>query len=139
MEIVRLISMTDFVIEQRKNKDTDNIRRFWACERYAEFLMQPLKLEMFVPCDNEGNVLETTRKPLSPASDEDWDKWNEYTNAKVKVLFEGFEVCNRNSEMDCVVNKNFHLSTDFKHVKTVEHLISRSIIYLSPIAINRLK
>jgi hypothetical protein len=54
----KLITMTDFVLLMRESEDKDNIRRFWACERYAKFLKQPLELWMFIPCDKEGNALE---------------------------------------------------------------------------------
>lgn len=45
---MKLISMTDFVILMRSNKEKDNIRRFWACEKYAKFLKQSLILDMFI-------------------------------------------------------------------------------------------
>ena len=56
-----LIPMTDFVLEQlnEQNSRTKPMREvFNSLEKYAKFLKQPLKLEMFVPCDEEGNVLE---------------------------------------------------------------------------------
>jgi|688.fasta_scaffold717292_3 hypothetical protein len=75
-----LISMTDFVLEQRKIFKTDNIRRFWACENYAKFLKQPLELWMFVPCDSEDNVLE---EPIS-------HQLETYEKAKERCLFHGY-------------------------------------------------
>ena len=67
---------------------------------YATFIKQPLKLEMFVPCDEDGNVWEY------PPTKEEWE-WAQkdsadaeqsfkqkeyyYEKAKEKVLFEGFE------------------------------------------------
>ena len=53
-------------------------------------------------------------------------------------IFEGFTICNRNEEMDCVVNKDFHLSTDFSYTKLVEDLVSRADIYLTPESIKRI-
>ena len=56
-----LVPMTDFVLEQlnEQNSITKPMREvFNSLEKYATFLRQPLKLEMFVPCDEEGNVLE---------------------------------------------------------------------------------
>ena len=44
---MKLIPMTDFVFLMRENKEKDNIRRFWTCEKYAMFLRQPLNLDMF--------------------------------------------------------------------------------------------
>lgn len=76
-DMEKLISMTDFVFLMRENKEKDNIRRFWACERYAKFLKQPLKLEMFVPCVN-GELFNYSKHGNA-----------EYEQAKEKVLFEG--------------------------------------------------
>lgn len=47
---------------------------------YDKFIEQPLKLEMFVPCDEDGNVLNQKLCDFS-----------KYQQAKEKVLFEGFE------------------------------------------------
>ena len=104
-----LIPMTDFVIEIDENKPKfKNFSSF--CEinqyerngydkirNYATFLQQPLKLEMFVPCDDKGNVWEY------PPTKEEWE-WAQkdsadaeqsfkqkeyyYEKAKEKVLFE---------------------------------------------------
>lgn len=52
---MKLISMTDFVIQQRSELMFKELGK--ACCKYADFLKQPLKLEMFVPCDEDGNVL----------------------------------------------------------------------------------
>lgn len=54
---MKLISMTDFVLEQAK-KDLSAETTANNCISYAQFLKQPLKLEMFVTCDDEGNILE---------------------------------------------------------------------------------
>ena len=62
---MKLISMTDFVLEQKeklKNSEQGfNIEKYDfiinVCN-YAKFLKQPLEQFMFVPCDENGNVLE---------------------------------------------------------------------------------
>ena len=50
--IMKLISMVDFVLEQNKILETyvNHLRRplFERCVNYANFLKQPLKLEMFI-------------------------------------------------------------------------------------------
>jgi len=86
--------MTDFVLEQRlKCKGEANAFSINIIN-YALFLKKPLKLEMFVCVDDEGNVL--LGKPLSPATDEEWDRWEKeqpiYQQAKEKVLFEDWAV-----------------------------------------------
>jgi hypothetical protein len=82
---MKLIEMVDFVLEQKQNLEIGKDFIKVVCN-YANFLNQPRKLEMFVPCDDERNVLD---RPL-------FDEKNlpygiKYDKAKEKVLFEGFE------------------------------------------------
>lgn len=80
-----LISMTDFVLEQLSIKQsTSEFKEI--VKNYANFLKQPLKLEMFVPCDKDGDVIPDkenhfTRKELQ-----------EYQEARERCLFKGFEI-----------------------------------------------
>ena len=64
----KLISMTDFILEQRMTSEEVNASSFQQIQNhintyydkvyaYANFLKQPLKLEMFVPCV-EGEPIE---------------------------------------------------------------------------------
>ena len=100
---MRLVSMTDFVLKQNKILETyvNHLRKplFEKIVNYAAFLKQPLKLEMFVPCDEEGNVLEEPKRwkdylqyPDSFDGNKEWDELYDYQQAKEKVLFEGFEI-----------------------------------------------
>lgn len=89
----KLISMTDFVLE-KKASHTQIIR-------YAQFLKQPLSLGMFVPCDDEGNILK------EPVDDSDRGRCEydllkkltfkenseKYQQAKDRILFEGYTYC----------------------------------------------
>lgn len=92
--------MTDFVMQEFDYRNgehyeydsNDNDTLLKKVINYANFLKQHLTLSMFVPCDEEGNVL--LGKPLSPAEDSEWIRWeNEqesFFEAREKVLFEGF-------------------------------------------------
>lgn len=84
---MKLISMTDFILEQEAKLEKSYKVAEKAIEsifRYANFLKQPLTLGMFVPCDKNGNVLN-----------EKICDYNKYHQAKECVLFEGFYVhCN---------------------------------------------
>ena len=83
-----LIPMTDFVLkltEQDEYSAIEILDRFADISRYAMFLKQPLKLEMFVPCDEDGNVLEYF--PIHRFADNP-EKYRRYKKAKEKVLFE---------------------------------------------------
>ena len=97
---MKLISMTDFVLEQEKLNQKNTSRLACLCANYAQFLKQPLTLGMFVPCDLDGNVLEEPSK-----KDMEWFKGLaygdfscdytrifEFIEAKERVLFEGFEI-----------------------------------------------
>lgn len=88
---MELISMTDFVLE-RQGKILNSELGCLAIY-YASFLKQPLKLEMFIPCDKDGNVLEEPQmRPERNSFDEedmDYDaqELHDYIKAKEKVLF----------------------------------------------------
>lgn len=92
--------MTDFVLEQVKLLKTqeNNILQFRNnITNYANFLKQPLILGMFIPTDENGNVLEEPDLSLY----EDYENRNEYDKqyqqyqqAKYRVIFEGFELIN---------------------------------------------
>ena len=107
----KLISMVNFVLQQ----DITDIKQRDSIVKYANFLRQPLKLEMFINCDDDGNVLKEPKKTnyqvdvntkcsgwkyLYDSNDKligyyDDRKWKEdfvkYKQSKEKVLFEGFE------------------------------------------------
>jgi hypothetical protein len=101
---MKLISMTDFVLEQHGFSDTEvRLNTPFANERfrervsnYANFLKQPLKLEMFVPCDEDGDVLE---KPIKENFTDEtgfvnnafFIETNDYLKAEENILFKDFE------------------------------------------------
>ena len=104
---MKLMSMTDFVLRET-NSPTTLAESFQRCVTYANFLKQPLKLEMFVSVDEVGNLLE---EPLQEhytdcteyQNAKDWlYNLEKYKQAKEKVLFKGFDLstakyhCDRN-------------------------------------------
>lgn len=121
---MKLISMTDFVLGTESILDKhnpigyneDKQSRYIGILNYAKFLKQPLKLEMFVPCDNKGNVLH---KYIS----EPYDRNKFYdldviVRAKEKVLFKGFSAKVADWCDDLVIelenNKNFSICYNFE-------------------------
>jgi len=86
----KLISMTDFVLEQDKKASLGGA--YDKIVRYAKFLKQSLTLGMFVPCDENGNVLEEINEDY-PNNVEYFEEIEQYNKAKKRCLFEGFE-CN---------------------------------------------
>lgn len=142
---MKLISMTDFVLEQAKigmevqsisHQNLNRVNRFEKIVRYANFLKQPLKLEMFVPCDEEGNLLEedlfknnknvSTLKPFERISLE---------KAKEKVLFEGFKKA-KNGNFDF---KRGYSLFKISYYKNIEHFLNDvTDITLTPNSIKQL-
>lgn len=113
---MKLLSMTDFVlIEQMKINQAKKIKLKHLSSQYldrifnyANFLKQPLKLEMFVSVDEVGNLLEEPlQEHYTDCTEEqnakDWlYNLEKYKQAKEKVLFKGIDLdtakfhCERN-------------------------------------------
>lgn len=154
---MKLISMTDFVLnEYNERMDTpyndgalvESDAYKWV--RYAKFLKQPLKLEMFVPCDEDGNILE---EPHST----NWQNFTEdgryrnipYQEAKEKVLFEGFHIEQNDEGGDDILcnytieNKpmNFDCWSWLDRSETIESLITakKYPFQLTPTAIKQIQ
>lgn len=97
--------MTDYVLE----KSDKSISEYTIAEtfkngakitneifEYAKFLKTPLTLSMFVPCDENENVLEYPI-PISISDSFRFEKATlNYLEAKEKVLFEDFSIKERN-------------------------------------------
>ncbi|EKT3963865.1 hypothetical protein NTJ20_001359 [Flavobacterium psychrophilum] len=96
---MKLISMTDFVLDQYEKLKSPTLFEETVFN-YAIFLKQPLKLEMFIPCDEKGNILKG--KPLSPNTDAEWIRWEkeefEFYKARDKVLFNNFKFVESHKE-----------------------------------------
>lgn len=113
---MKLISMTDFVLEQYKiNQSPYN---FWKkIGNYANFLKQPLELWMFVACDENGNYLpEPESRGVHPhyitePTNEELEAYNDWLEAKERCLFEGLDEIDADTIMSC------------EDCKTVEDLI----------------
>ena len=101
---MKLISMTDFVLKQSErimNCELTHLESHHQIVDYSNFLKQPLKLEMFVPCDENCNVLEEPEKygwlqnvgsRNSYATEQECIDCETFHLAKEKVLFERFEL-----------------------------------------------
>ena len=135
-----LIPMTDFVMKQNYITTLDisqidfydkELKILSTIRNYATFLKQPLKLEMFVPCDENGNVLEEPQmRPERNSFDEedmDYDAQElyDYIKAKEKVLFE------LNSPV-AVETMNYHISRN----RNIEYLANFGSIKLTQNSLN---
>ena len=126
----KIISMTDFVLEQNKEvkSQTEQSRAFYHCYNYANFLKQPLELWMFVPCDEDMNVLEepvqnNTKYDIWISNDEvdcDYRLYDDdclgYQQAKERCLFvwvEGFDyegICEMFTDLENIIDFDFKLT-----------------------------
>lgn len=125
--------MTDFVLQSGFNQKHRRDKYDDLCE-YARFLKQPLKLEMFVHCDEDGNILEEPNPkeiyPVPTAEEEiDFlDCLEQYQQAKEKVLFEDIPI----AQAKWLVNT---FST-IEHLSDIANTISP--IYLTENAIKQI-
>jgi hypothetical protein len=98
---MRLISMTDFVIEQIKLKSKYKIEKI---DNYAFFLKKHLELWMFVPCNDKGNMLKIIPfNEHKQGSDFEFLQHHYYDKAKERCLFNGLVY---DEEMELMKNKN---------------------------------
>ena len=122
---MKLISMTDYLPEHP----------------YSIFLKQPLELWMFVPCDENGNVLKFNY-PQSKAFDEiaqmAFEK--QYQQAKERCLFEGWELVH-NGKWGAEISKDKitgYLQFNISNYKCVEDLLWDRQLILTQTAIKKL-
>lgn len=129
--------MTDFVLNKTQQylDDFITLTDFNAViSNYANLLRQPLTLGMFVPIDENGNVLEEPYLTMEE-SREIYDIQDTYSKAKDKVLFEGFTGCDRGMS-GCVVLKEEHFHT-WKG-KNVEYMTNFLPVTLTPSALKQI-
>ena len=145
-----LIPMTDFVLRINEiEKEVDQFFDSWRMkqlriiENYAKFLTQPLKLEMFVPCDDEGIVLEEPKIEEEYVDEHTTQIFAQYQydldKAKENVLFDDFELKEIGSI--CAPNKlvigefdEFEKSVKFYY--SMEKLAEYKVFQLSQTALN---
>ena len=125
-----LISMTDFVLEQGETYTIDTDQGDWYCmelekldkiRKYAKFLKQKLELWMFVPCDENGDVLEVV-----PYYADGIEKVNEYKKAKERCLFEGFKSVPFSNS---VKKGNYIIDFNYTENINIESLLHHDIVF----------
>jgi len=141
----KLIGMTDFVLEQREIYVNDRLTKaniglhvyLSKTSNYANFLKQPLELWMFVPCGENGNVLELPHPSnYNMQADVAYDLYNEdiqvFMKAKERVLFEGFEI--KDGLSVCDENSIIHVFWNYeniwklsKGISTIEDLVKYNL------------
>ena len=152
---MKLISMTKFVlnINELVPKDSDQFFDSWRnkklsiIENYSNFLETQLRLEMFIPLNEYGEVLD---KPIEKnftdgtgfVNNAFFIETNDYLKAQEKVLLEGFSLridddlkVLLHDETKCV-RTFFNFNDAFKGMK-VEDMVHKNY-ELTPNAIKRI-
>lgn len=137
---MKLISMTDFVLEQVRKMESKELA-YLKIFNYARFLKQPLTLGMFVPCDENGNVLVEPKIRFDGGYDIDEVKI--YQQAKGRVLFEfqgGITLLRNRNNFFIIEDENgIYLRTLKLNTKnTIESLFKFSVVInLTPQQLNK--
>lgn len=140
---MKLINMTDYVLEQSKRYFDGHIvlSQYEELTRsYANFLKQPLALWMFVPCDEKGHVLFNPFADDNDAGTEKEYLQIAYNKAKERCLFEGFKLIGSKHVEAVIANYPVVVGVGFKNGinQTIESLTKQDIP-LSETAIKSLK
>ena len=137
---MKLKPMTDFVLELQDNELMSKIGILAI--NYANFLKTPLKLEMFVPCDEKGNVL---KKPIyfgraysSNISEKELILCEEYSQAEKILLFEDFEIATNKEGEKVVLGDYTCLKISDLDNGTIEDLVKYVHIKLTESAVKRI-
>jgi len=121
--LTKLVSMVDFVLNEQRFKEDDAVCNF-RITNYAHFLSQKLTLGMFVPTDENGNVLKDPWATDNDAGSEKEIEQINYNNAKSKVLFEGCKAENRTgSYWSVYAPEDKIIWVQWNDSKTIESLI----------------
>lgn len=145
MKEFKLISMTSFVEWIGNRKEHESYEKDLALiYNYCTFLKQSLKLEMFVPCDDSGNVLEEYK---ISTSEREADLYNyprlvsieehNWEKAKEKVLFEGFIPCITNN-IQSVHHEKTTVFFQLRDGESIESISRIGQIQLTPTAIKQI-
>lgn len=130
---MKLISMTDFVLEQDKLLgDYEDFRA--VIVSYTKFLKQPLELWMFVPCKLVDGVWVVLEEPddakdyIFRGDSMRHEDLQEYQQAKERCLFEGNFTTKTHGENNVIYLNDSSFYTSWNKSKTIEDLI---FLYLS--------
>ena len=111
-------------IQSLQHQIRDRASRFHKIENYAKFLSQKPEKWMFVPCDENGNVLE---EPVyTSEKNKFYNKayFEKYKQALDRVIFEGFTLSGDWLESE-------HLYFSLRNFDTLEQLINKNGDFLT--------
>lgn len=118
---MKLISMTDFVLSQKEKIWEEEMPYSEFIDKiinYAYFMKQPITLGMFVPCDENGKIIEEITQFDPDISSQYYagQIWhnNLFNEAKERVLFKGNWKHKKEdiTGFDTVDDDDFHFNLD---------------------------
>lgn len=126
--MTELIPLSQYILLYSA-REWSAVKRLSSIIGYAEFLIQPLKLGFFIPCDENGNIL---KEPIESDynlgdihSGYFHQKCKEFRAAKDKVLFMGFQQYDDN---DCAVftgdDEMIYVDDEFCENMTIEKFMT---------------
>jgi len=157
MDNKKLISSIDFGKQLKDVTDSDYRR---LRDNYDKFLKQQNTLSMFVPCDDEGNVLEEPNlynggyifeihdeligKPIEYDTELFESDLQEYQQAKKRVLFDGFDLLEKHSWGFVLImrGEDWSETISVMYEDTIEDLLTYSFdpqFELTPSALKQFK
>ncbi len=145
--MIKLIPMTDFVLQRAEKsilpltvqetfKDGAKITN--EIFSYAYFLNKRLELNMFVPCDKDGNILEKPKKynnwinynySGTDIGFEDEKLCRQYQKAELKVLFKGFNFKGEINDVFVLKNCDFNLLFSIKSKFFINHMRIECLVF----------
>lgn len=140
--------MTDFILSE-KELWSGNENQFHEVGKYAinyaTFLKQPLELWMFVPVDEDGDIIEEPSDltyRLMNENNHTASRWmvTQYQQAKERVLFDGFQI-RREKRTNFILTEGYEIETHMLPIlkMTIEDLANDlGDIELTPTAIKQI-
>jgi len=129
---MKLIPLSEYVllqVEKREKMEITQDDLLRLIVNYTKFLRQPLTLSMFVPADEDGNVLKKPdRSNFGVWTKEFWKRKSEFEKAKEKVLFKGFHI-EWHSEIIIGIKNDSEVSIAFDK-KTGLHGVKQNVEWL---------
>lgn len=132
--MVNYVLANENMIHQTREKANNDLFNMY---QYANFMSQKPEIEFFVPCDEDGNVLEEPSKDdYSFYTHKNLSIQEEYQQAKEACIFEGFEVKihHQSKKSICTTDNIFHIFWDTgygwelsKGILTIEDLVKYNV------------
>ncbi len=152
---MKLIPATQFNVEafdrwrlDFRSQDLTAPKYIFNTYSYSKFLQQSLKLGMFIPCDEKGNVLQEPKTTVYQDANFDIDEMEIWNKAKERVLFEIPYESIEDAEDGIMFNDRFfivskksgHLIYNRNSAKTIENIANDNSIsfYLTDSAIKQI-